>query len=162
METNRRSSRIEEPLWRTLRRNVGIAILVATGIALLRHDFDRFLPVLALALWPSLGGHYVEVAFVNYIRARIPQAYLMQVLVRLLVWFAGGVLLYLCMTFTGRILPIKALPIRFWWCAGLLFVGLELALHAVLAIRGLSDFYGRRLIKTAVPPNQGFLRSMRK
>jgi hypothetical protein len=144
METNRSSSRIEEPLWRTLRRNIGIDVVVSAVIALWRHDFQRFLPVMLLALWPTLGGHYVEVAFVNYLRPRLPQAGAIQVLVRLLVWFAGGLLLYLGMTFTSRILPIKPLPIRFWWCAGLLFVGLELGLHAILAIRGRSEFYGGR------------------
>jgi hypothetical protein len=130
------SSRIEEPFSRTVRRNLVIAVCVATGISVLRRDFSSFLPVLALALWPSLGGHYVEVAFVNHIRLHLPTASWAQMTVRLLVWFAGGVLLYLCMMVTTMLLSIRELPIRLWWCGGLLFIALELVVHAVLAIRG--------------------------
>jgi hypothetical protein len=141
MQTSNRWSRIEEPFGRTLARNVTIAILVGAVLALLRHDFKGFLPVVLLALWPSLGGHYVELAFVNVIRARIPRGRWTQAVVRLLVWFMGGVLLYGCMVPTAQALPINALPLRFWWIGGLCFVGVELAVHAILAIRGQSSFY---------------------
>lgn len=141
METNRNESRIEEPLGRTLIRNLAIAVVVSTAISLFRHDFRRFLPVAVLALLPSFGGHYIEVAFVNHIRAQLPNDSLTRALVRILVWFGGGVFLYLGMAFTSRVLPIHPLPIGFWWCGGLLFIALELVLHAVLAIRGRSEFY---------------------
>ncbi|MGH8092225.1 MAG: hypothetical protein ACREIF_01960 [Chthoniobacterales bacterium] len=49
-------------------RNVAIAIAVAGIVAFMRHDRQAFLPVAMLALWPSLGGHYVELAFVNQMR----------------------------------------------------------------------------------------------
>jgi hypothetical protein len=142
--TNVTSNRIEEPLWRTLRRNLAIAVVVAGGISGFRHDSRGFLSLIVLALWPSLGGHYVEVAFENHIRTWISQAYWVQVVVRLLIWYAGGVLLYLGMFLTSQALPIGALPFRFWWVGGLLFIALELLLHAFLARRGLSDFYGIR------------------
>src|SRR3989442_766855 len=48
--------RLEEPFHRTLARNVTIAIVVAGMVALMKHDLSVFLPVAALALWPSLGG----------------------------------------------------------------------------------------------------------
>ena len=136
--------RMEEPFRLTLARNATIATVVAAVLALLRHDPGAFLPVAALALWPSLGGHYVELAFVNGIRTRIPHGRLTQAVVRLLVWFAGGILLYACMAATSRALPIKALPLRLWWCGGFLFVGVELAVHAILAIRSQPNFYNGR------------------
>jgi hypothetical protein len=120
---------------------VAIAVAVAAGITVFRHDFKVFLSVVMLALWTSLGGHYVEVAFANYLSARIPQAHWFQVGVRLLVWFVGGGLLYVFMIVTARILPIKPLPPQLWWCGGLAFIVLELVLHAILAHRGNSDFY---------------------
>src|SRR5689334_8233730 len=133
METSNTSPSIAEPFWRLLARNLAIAAVVSAVITLVRHEFRSFLPVVALALWPALGGHYVELAFGNGIRARISPGRFTQTVVRLLVWFAGGVLLYLCMCATSRLLPIRPLPLRLWWCGGFLFIGLELAVHAIMA-----------------------------
>jgi hypothetical protein len=144
MQTTNTSPPITEPFWRLLARNLAIAAVVSAVITLVRHEFRAFLPVVALALWPALGGHYVELTFGNGIRARISSGRLTQTVVRLLVWFAGGVVLYLCMCATSRVLPIRALPVRLWWFGGLLFIGLELAVHAFLAIRRLPNFYNGR------------------
>jgi hypothetical protein len=133
--------RIEEPFHRTLARNAAIAIVVAGIVALVRHDLRAFLPVAALALWPSLGGHYVELAFVNQMRTRISRGWFIQTVARVVVWFAGGVLLYLCMVVTAYIFPIKPLPLRLWWCGGFLFIGVELVVHAFLTFRGEASVY---------------------
>jgi hypothetical protein len=100
--------------------------------------------VTALALWFSLGGHYVELAFLNELRARLPRRRLTQALVRLLVWSGGGAVLYACMAGTARALPMETPPLRPWWFGGVLFIGVELTVHAVLAIRGLPNFYDGR------------------
>jgi hypothetical protein len=136
--------RFEEPFRRTLARNVTLAAVVGGVFAFLRHDRKVLLPFAALALWPSLGGHYIELAFLNGLRARIPQGRLTQAAVRLLAWSSGGVLLYVCMAATARFLPIKAPPLRLWWYGGFLFIGVELAVHVILAIRGLPNFYNGR------------------
>lgn len=138
------SPRVEEPFHRTLARNLTIAAVVGAAFALLRRDLTLLPPVAALALWPSLGGHYVELAFLNGLRARIPQGHSTQTVVRLLVWSSGGVLLYLCMAATARALSIKGPPLRPWWYGGFLFIGLELLVHGVLAIRGRPSFYDGR------------------
>src|SRR5262245_30642034 len=61
-----------------LGRNVAIALLVGGALVLRVSDLGRLLPFSALALWFSLGGHYVEVAFLNGVRPRIPSAWLTQ------------------------------------------------------------------------------------
>jgi hypothetical protein len=138
------SPRFEEPFLRTLARNVTIAAVVGAVLAFQRRDPKLLLPVTALALWFSLGGHYVELAFLNGVRPRLPQRRLTQALMRLLVWSCGGALLYVCMAITARALPIGAPPLRLWWFGSVLFIGVELAVHAVLAIRGLPNFYNGR------------------
>jgi hypothetical protein len=141
---SRSSARFEEPFRRTLARNVTIAAVVGVVLAFHRRDFKLLLPVTALALWFSLGGHYVELGFLNGIRARLPQRRLTLALARLLVWSCGGAVLYACMAATARALPIDAPPLRRWWFGGVLFIGLELAVHALLAIRGRPNFYDGR------------------
>ena len=55
-----------------------------------------------------------------------------------------SVLLYLSMAATARALTIEAPPLRLWWYGGSLLIGVEFAVHAVMAIRGLPNFYNGR------------------
>lgn len=137
-------SAFQEPLRRTLVRNVALAAGVGVVFALQRHRLRLLFPIAALALWFSLGGHYVELAFLNRLRARVSQGRLTQAGLRLLVWFAGGVVLYVLMAASARILPLDPPPLRMWWYGGLLLIGVELAVHALLAVRGRPNFYSGR------------------
>src|SRR5258708_4413894 len=102
MQSRSSWSRFDEPFRRTLARNVTIAGVVGIVFAFRRRDLELLLPVTALALWFSLGGHYVELVFLNELRARLPQRRLTQALARLLVWSGGGAILYACMAATAR------------------------------------------------------------
>src|SRR6187399_3161080 len=130
-----------EPLSRTLIRNVAIAAAVGAGLAIHDRELSLWLPCSVLALWFSLGGHYVEALFLNQIRPRVRTVRRMLMPSRLLVWFAGGALLYIGMAITARALPLAAPGFRLWWFGGLLLVGIELVVHAVLALRGRPNFY---------------------
>ncbi len=134
-------SQFEEPSRRTLARNVALAAGVGVVFALQRHSLRLVLPVAALALWFSLGGHYVELAFLKGLRARLSQGRLTQAALRLLVWFAGGVVLYVFMAASARVLLLEAPPLRMWWYGGVLLIGVELAVHGLLAMRGRPNFY---------------------
>jgi hypothetical protein len=136
--------RFQEPVHRTLIRNVAIAVGVGAGVALIRRNAMVFLPTATLALWPSLGGHFVELAFLNFIRSRAPASRPSQIAVRVFTWFAGGCLLYVCMVGTARALSLAPLPIAFVPYAGLIFIGVELIAHAVMAARGRPSFYDGR------------------
>ena len=137
------SPRFVEPFRRTLARNVALAAAVGTVLALQRRDLKLLLPATILAMWFSLGGHYVELAFLNHTRFRVGQGRLTQALLRLLVWSCGGALLYGGMAATARALAIGAPPLRLW-LGSVLLVGIELIVHVVLAVRGLPNFYDGR------------------
>ena len=141
MQPSTSANQAEEPLRRTLARNVALAAGVGVVIALQRHRLRLALPIAALALWFSLGGHYVELAFLNGLRARISQGRLIHIGLRLVVWFAGGVVLYVLMAASAHVLPLEAPPLRMWWYGGLLLIGVELAVHGLLAMRGRPNFY---------------------
>ncbi|HEX9393733.1 MAG TPA: hypothetical protein VF923_03720 [Gemmatimonadales bacterium] len=138
------AERFQEPLRRTLARNGALAAVAGLVVVLQRHDLRLLLPVATLALWFTLGGHYVELAFLNGVRARIAPGRVTQAVARLLVWSSGGVLLYVGMAATARALSIAHPPLGLWWHGGLLLIGIELAVHAVMAIRGLPNFYNGR------------------
>jgi len=144
MPSRDRALRFEEPFRRTLTRNVTIAAVVGVVLAFRRHDLGLFLPVTILALWFSLGGHYVELLFLNGVRPRVPQGRATQAVARLLVWFLGGAILYVCTAVTARALPIAGPPLTQWWFGSVLFIGLELAVHGIFVLRGLPNFYDGR------------------
>lgn len=96
-----------------------------------------------LALWFSLGGHWVELWFLNWLRPRIPDEWGWRAAVRLAVWFAGGTILTIGMRATALALTGTAFwPL--WWSGGILFIGVELVVHLVLQLRGRPSFYNGR------------------
>jgi hypothetical protein len=137
----------EEPLRATLLRTITIAVVVG-GVAV--HwwgGLARWPAATLLALWPSFGGHWVELWFLNWLRPRLAAARSVQVGARFGVWFAGGALLTLGMLWTavalGR-LPGGRWPL--WWAAvgGAAFIGVELVAQLLLQLRGRPSFYNGR------------------
>jgi hypothetical protein len=134
-----------EPFCATLLRTGTIALIAGLAIALSRHNLQRWPAAALLALWPSFGGHWVELFFLNILRPKLPPARAIQIPARLATWFAGGILLAIGLLLTARALPgFHAVQFPAW-IGGVAFSAIELTVHAVMALRGLPNFYnGRR------------------
>jgi hypothetical protein len=116
---------------------------IAGGLVALSGPGLRWWPSLSvIMLWPALGGHWVELLFLNGLRPRLPANRLLHGLVRLAVWFAGGILLAMGVALTARfVLPTARLDWLTWATAGAAFVAIELVAHAGLHARGRPSFY---------------------
>lgn len=129
-----------EPVRTTALRTGGIALV--GGLLLARFGFGmRHFPLaVAIVLWFSLGGHFVELFYLNWLRPRLPASRAVQTPVRLGIWFVGGVLLgygmYRTALWGGGF--VNALV---WWVAGLAFIVVELIAHVPLQLRGRPSFY---------------------
>jgi hypothetical protein len=141
MQPHTTSTTFREPIARTLARNVTIAAVVGSVLAFRTHDAGLFVPFSVLVLWFSLGGHYVEVLFLNGLRPRIAPARLAQISARVAVWFVGGAILFVLMAATARVLPVRPPSFQSWWFGALGLIGIELLAHAVLAVCRLPNFY---------------------
>lgn len=132
-----------EPLRATLLRTFAIAAIVGAILAFRWGGLARWPLAFLLVLWPSFGGHWVEIGFLNGLRPRLPTARVVQVAARLAVWFVGGTILALGMYFTPKALIV--LP-RWpaWWLGGLAFIGVELVAHLGLQLLGRASFYNGR------------------
>ena len=96
-----------------------------------------------LVLWPSFGGHWVEIWFLNLLRPRLSIARGLQVSARIGVWFVGGAGLAVGMGLTAMALAgfrLAHWP-AWWWLGGIAFIGIELVAHLVLQLRGRPSFY---------------------
>jgi hypothetical protein len=134
-----------EPVRATLLRTVGLALVAGVVLSRWFGGAARFPMWTMLLLWPLLGGHWVELWYLNWLRPRLPSARVVQVAARAVVWFVGGAALALGMYLTGLAfaggLPFRWLP---WWVGGVAFVGAELVVHLLLQLRGRPSFYNGR------------------
>ncbi len=132
----------EEPLASVAIRTFTIAILLGVVASWIAGRPSRWYLFALLALWPSFGGHWVEVLFLNRLRPRLPAAREVHVSVRLTLWFIAGMGFAAAMRITAMTLVgsamIRSLP---WWLGGLGFVGIELAAHLALMARSRPNFY---------------------
>jgi hypothetical protein len=136
--------RFDEPFWATLTRTVAIA-LVAGGLFAYRWGgLAQWPAASAIMLWPSFGGHWIELWFLNWLRPRLPGRRAQQVAARIAVWFVGGVGLLTGLRLTAASLPWLRVPRVSWWAAGLGFVGIELVAHIALQIRKRPSFFNGR------------------
>ena len=134
-----------EPLRATLIRTVTIAAVAGAVVSFRSGDVSRWPVATLLALWPSFGGHWVELFFLNVLRPRLASSPTLLIGVRLLVWFAGGVALLFAMRLTASALDgFTAVRWPPPWIGGLGFIAIELVVHAVLQLRGRPSFYTAR------------------
>ena len=135
----------KEPIRETLFRTVLIAVVVGGAVAMSLRKLSIWPLAALLVLWPSFGGHWVEVWFLNWLRPRIAPARGVQMAARILVWFAGGALLVMGMRLTASAFVQWRSPQWLtWWLGGAAFVGIELVMHFLMQLRGLPNFYNGR------------------
>ena len=137
---------VREPLRATLTRTVALALIVGTVLAIVRRlGVAGWMIAVVLVLWPSFGGHWVDLWFLNWLRPRISPARATQASARVAVWFGGGCLLAFGMCLTASALttfPRSRWPA--WWMGGVGFIVVELIAQSALQLRGRPSFYNGR------------------
>jgi hypothetical protein len=138
----------DETIGRTLRRTILIAMFITTALTLILPrdtSYLRFwLVTFPAVLWFPLGGHYVELAYLNYLRMRWPWFHRRRYPARVGWWFVGGLPLGLGCWWTWILLgadPQFRLP--FWWGMPF-FIAAECVVHTVLAAAGRPSLWNGR------------------
>jgi hypothetical protein len=132
-----------EPWHTTAVRTISLAVLVGLAVGLILRR-PAIAPLVALlALWFTLGGHFIELLFRNRLGPPLRGRATYQV-ARLVFWFLGGGLLYAGVWMTDRILTGHVPPRFPWWSAGVGFVVVELLIHFRLHSLGNASFYDGR------------------
>jgi hypothetical protein len=140
--TSERWPRYQEPVVETLVRNVALALIIGGVVAWRVGRLSLWPAAAALALWFTLGGHLIEVWFLNSLRHRIPRERATQIAARVVLWFVAGVVLAQCVLATMRVVGmVQNVTFRRWWLPGLVFVLVELVAHLALVARRRPNFY---------------------
>jgi hypothetical protein len=134
-----------EPLRVTLTRTIGIAVVAGLLITPLVGGITRWPAATLLLLWPSFGGHWIDLGYLNWLRPRLPAGRGVQRAARVAVWFAGGIVIGIGIRLTASaFLHVRPLMWLTWAAAGAAFVGIELVAHGGLQLRGRPSFYDGR------------------
>ena len=134
-----------EPLRATLTRTIGIALVAGALFAPRWGGMARWPLASLVMLWPALGGHFLELWFLNWLRPRLPRDRAVQIAARVGLWFIGGVVFAVAMWLTAGALTGRQPAARpVWWLGGLAFIGIELVAQLVLHLRGQPSFYDGR------------------
>lgn len=138
-------SPFHESVNRTLLRNVAIALAAGLGIAL-RLGSLRLWPLTAtVALFFALGGHLIEVWYLNTLRPRLTPTRLTLIGARFATWFVGGSILGLAAFRIGSLIrPLWRIWDAPWCMGGLLLIGAEIIVHTALAARGKPNAFNAR------------------
>lgn len=131
--------------WRTTARRTGaIALAIGLGVGLYQRSLAAVPVTTVIALWFTLGGHFVELFIRNYLGRVVGGSGRVQAVARLVYWFVGGAVLYAGALATWAIVTRRGAVAWPWWAAGLGFVALELLVHLFLYSRGQPSFYDGR------------------
>ena len=134
--------RHEEPLGVVLFRTVSIALVVGGVLAWRFHAIEGWPIASLLVLWFSLGGHWVELFFLDWMRPHLSEGRAVQMAARLAFWFVGGVGLGYGIALTMRLFAwTRTFRPPSWWAAGIAFVLVELTAHAALWLGRRPNFY---------------------
>jgi len=144
MTSQSRRELAAEPWQSTALRTGTIALAIGACVGVSSGRLSVVLPTSLIALWFTLGGHFVEVLFRNRLRYGIGTGPFVQVFARLACWFVGGSALYAGAGATRAILTGRGFPSWPWWTGGAFFVGLELLVHLWLRSHGQPSFYDGR------------------
>jgi hypothetical protein len=134
-----------EPASRTLVRTISLALLGGAILSTFVGGWRVWPIATVLMLWFTVGGHFLELWFLNWVSPRIAADRSTQMGTRVALWFFGGSLLGIAMKATAHLLaPARATRWPHWWDFGLIFIGAELLVHAGIYRRGQRSFYGVR------------------
>src|SRR6185436_17608302 len=121
--------RFSEPWSATARRTGLLALGIGVVIAILRRRALSLLTGTIGALVFTFGGHVAEVFFLNQVRPRISAHRTVQFTTRLAYWYVTGGILF-TIGLTARVIPSDERHYVWWPFAGLVFMAVELAIHA--------------------------------
>ena len=133
-----------EPASRTILRNGAIALIGGAVLARASGGMTRWPVAALLMLWPSFGGHFVDVGYIRWIGPRLASVSGARVAARILVWFLAGVVLALAMRITAEMIAFWPVTRLRWLAGGLAFVGVELVVHTLLQLRGRPSAFNDR------------------
>jgi hypothetical protein len=145
METPEKNT---EPFLQTVIRTIVTTTIIA-GIIFLLHVFppgEKSKLTLFEMIWTMVfcivfGGHWLELVFINRIKFALPKNIFLLYCIRIAYWFLCSIPLFFMMNLVENLFSYQAGHLGRWEVFGLLYIGIQLAMHAIMHIRFKKSFY---------------------
>ena len=87
------------------------------------------------------GGHWLELLFINHIKFALPKNSTILCLTRIIYWFLSAIPLFFTANFSLHLFSYHINLFNKWWFFGVVYVGLELVMYAIMQLRLKKSFY---------------------
>jgi len=140
--------KITESLNQTVIRTILTTTIIA-GILYLAHLFPHdgksnltlFEMIWLVVFCIVVGGHWLELLFINRIKFALPKNILLLYFIRIVYWFLCAVPLFFAINFIMGLFLYDGLRLSHWWTFGIFYIGIELLMYAIMQIRYKKSFY---------------------
>ncbi len=136
---------IDEPLRVTLSRTLTIAVVVGVVASFATHNIRMGFAIGLGALWPSVGGHWIELLWLNLIRKRLKPKVPILVALRLIYWWAWGFVIIFPAFYTIHVIAPSLPPMPSPLLGGFGFLFVEMLLHGIFAMNHRPNAFDARL-----------------
>jgi len=87
------------------------------------------------------GGHWLELLFINHIKFALPKNSAILYLTRIIYWFLSAIPLFFIANFSLHLFSYHIDLFNKWWFFGIIYIGLELVMYAIMQLRLKKSFY---------------------
>jgi hypothetical protein len=87
------------------------------------------------------GGHWLELVFINYLKFTLPKKIFLLCFIRMVYWFLCAVPLFFMANLVCNLFGHNTIRLGNWYSFGLLYIAIELVMHAIMQIRFKKSFY---------------------
>ena len=143
----RQPEKNEEPFTRTVKRTFITTTVIAVVLFLLRAfpSYGRSNLAVFATIWPVVfcivfGGHWLELLFINHIKFALPKNIFLLYLARACYWFLCAIPLFALASLTYNLLLHRASRLGVWWAFGLLYIGIQLVMYAIMQVEIGKEF----------------------
>lgn len=137
-----------EAVVRTLIRTLITATIIAALIYFLRlfpqgqkSKLSQFEMIWLMIFSIVFVGHWLELLFINYLKFALPKNMPLLYTERIVYWFVCAIPLFFIAGFIYRSFTGGSGGFANWWMFGLIYIGIELFMHAIMQAKFKKSFY---------------------
>lgn len=142
------SEKNTETFFQTVKRTIVTTAIISIILFLLRvfpsdsrSSFVLLGTIFTAVFCIVFGGHWLEVFFINQIKFVLPKNIFILYFIRIFYWFLSAIPLFALASLVDNLLSNKTRHLGNWWTFGLIYIGIQLVMHAIMHVRLKKSFY---------------------
>jgi len=137
-----------EPFLQTVIRTILTTTIIAVIIILVhvippgdKSKITLFEMIWSMVFCIVFGGHWLELLFIDHLKFALPKNILLWYGIRIGYWFLCAIPLFFLMNLVKNLFGYQAVHLGRWQVFGVLYIGIQLVMHAIMQARFKKSFY---------------------